>query len=303
MRHPFLSVLMKSARSNFKLACCQNILDLGHRTYIMGILNTTPDSFSDGGIYIDPQKALDHALAMVEAGADILDIGGESSRPAGPYGKGAATVSLSEELNRTIPIISSIASRLSIPISIDTTKAEVARRAIEAGATLINDISALRFDPDMTNVVSSTGAAIVLMHMQGTPKTMQANPIYNDVVTDILDFLANRIAKAKAAGISHSQIIVDPGFGFGKKYKHNIELLARLAELRTLNCPILAGPSRKQFTAPKNEPQDRLAGTISALTLCSMAGTHIVRVHDVAEAVQAIALSDQIRKSNTPKTA
>ena len=296
MRHPYISVLMKSARFNFHLTCCQNTLKLGHRTHIMGILNTTPDSFSDGGLYIDPSRALNHAQAMAESGADILDIGGESSRPAGPYGKGAATVSLSEELNRTIPIIKSIASRLSIPISIDTTKAEVARRAIEAGATIINDISALRFDPDMIKVVADTGAAVVLMHMQGTPGTMQTNPTYNDVVTDILDFLTDRITKIKAAGISQSQIIVDPGFGFGKKYKHNIELLGHLGEFHTLNCPILAGPSRKHFTAPKDESQNRLAGTISALTLCSMAGAHIVRVHDVAEAAQAIALSDRVQK-------
>jgi dihydropteroate synthase len=287
---------MKSARAHFQLTCCENTLTLGHRPLIMGILNTTPDSFSDGGLYIDLQKALDHAHAMVETGADIIDIGGESSRPAGPYGEGAGTVSLSDELNRTIPVIASIAPRLSIPISIDTTKAEVARRAIEAGATLVNDISALRFDTNMIKVVADTGAAVVLMHMQGTPRTMQANPTYNDIVTDILNFLSDRIAKTKAAGIPRSQIIIDPGFGFGKKYRHNIEILARLAEFHTLNCPILTGPSRKQFTAPKSESQNRLAGTISALTLCTMAGAHILRVHDVAEAVQAIALSNRVRK-------
>ena len=264
----------------------------------MGVLNVTPDSFSDGGLYFEPRKAIERALALVEAGADIIDIGGESSRPAGPYGKGAAVVSLKEELDRTIPIIEAIAPQLAVPISIDTTKAEVARQAIDNGATIVNDISALRFDASMMHLIAETGAAIILMHMQGMPSTMQQNPMYNDVVSDILDFFSAQIDSATAMGISRSQIAIDPGLGFGKKYAHNIEILARLSEFRTLGYPLLLGASRKQFTAPQNRPHERLPGSIAAITLGITAGVHIVRVHDVAETVQALTLSDRVCRIN-----
>ncbi|MDE2701421.1 MAG: dihydropteroate synthase [Gemmatimonadota bacterium] len=260
----------------------------------MGVLNVTPDSFSDGGLYFEPRKAVERALALVEAGADMIDIGGESSRPAGPYGKGAPVVSLKEELNRTIPIIEAIAPQLNVPISIDTTKAEVARQAIDSGATIVNDISALRFDPGMVPLIAETGVAVVLMHMQGTPSTMQQNPAYDDVVSDILDFLSAQINSAEAMGISQSQIVIDPGLGFGKKYAHNIEILARLSEFHTLGYPLLMGASRKQFTAPQSHPQERLPGSISAIALGAVAGVHIVRVHDVAETVQSLALLDSV---------
>ena len=260
----------------------------------MGVLNITPDSFSDSGLYFEPRKAVERALALVEAGADMIDIGGESSRPAGPYGKGAPAVSQKEELNRTIPIIEAIAPRLDVPISIDTTKAEVARQAIDNGATIVNDISALRFDPGMVHLIAETGAGVVLMHMRGTPATMQQNPVYDDVVSDILDFLSVQIDSAEAMGISRSQIVIDPGLGFGKKYAHNIEILARLSEFHTLGYPLLIGASRKQFTAPQSRPHERLPGSISAIALGAIAGVHIVRVHDVAETVQALALSDSV---------
>ena len=284
-------------RPSFALNCRGTPLILGRCTRIMGILNATPDSFADGGQYLDPVKAIDHALEMVEAGADIIDIGGESSRPAGPYGAGAKPVSTEEELRRTLPIIQAIAPRLSIPISIDTTKALVARRALDAGASIVNDISALRFDPDMPGVVAQTGAALILMHMQGTPRTMQIDPVYRDLIGEIRDFLANRIQAALDAGISQAQIAIDPGLGFGKTHAHNREILAQLPAFQTLRCPILMGPSRKKFTAPDVPPADRLPGTLAALTLCAIQGAHIVRVHDLAAASQAIALIDRMRKT------
>ncbi len=289
---------MRHTRPIYQLSCCGTPLQLGHRTLVMGVLNVTPDSFSDGGLYFEPRKAIERALALVEAGADIIDIGGESSRPAGPYGKGAAVVSLKEELDRTIPIIEAIAPQLAVPISIDTTKAEVARQAIDNGATIVNDISALRFDASMMHLIAETGAAIILMHMQGMPSTMQQNPMYNDVVSDILDFFSAQIDSATAMGISRSQIAIDPGLGFGKKYAHNIEILARLSEFRTLGYPLLLGASRKQFTAPQNRPHERLPGSIAAITLGITAGVHIVRVHDVAETVQALTLSDRVCRIN-----
>ncbi len=289
---------MKHIRSIYQLSCCGTPLQLGHRTLVMGVLNVTLDSFSDGGLYLEPRKAIERALALVEAGADMIDIGGESTRPAGPYGKGATVVSLKEELDRTIPIIEAIAPQLDVPISIDTTKAEVARQAIDNGATIVNDISALRFDAGMMHLIAETGAAIILMHMQGTPSTMQQNPMYNDVVSDILNFFSAQIDRARAMGISRSQIAIDPGLGFGKKYVHNIEILARLSEFRTLGYPLLIGASRKQFTAPKCQSHKRLPGSIAAITLGITAGVHIVRVHDVAETVQALTLSDSVCRIN-----
>lgn len=284
-------------RPSFALNCRGTPLMLGTRTCIMGILNTTPDSFADGGLYLDPAKAVDHALEMAEAGAGIIDIGGESSRPAGPYGTGAKPVSTEEELRRTLPIIKAIAPRLSIPISIDTTKASVAHHALDAGASIVNDISALRFDPDMPVAVAKSGAGLILMHMQGTPRTMQIDPVYGNLIGEIRDFLSNQIQVAISAGISRTQIAIDPGLGFGKTHAHNREIIARLPEFHTLNCPILMGPSRKKFTAPQAQPSDRLPGTLAALVLCVTGGAHIVRVHDVAAANQVIAFTDQMRKT------
>ena len=283
---------MKHLRPTYQLSHCGASLSLGHRTLIMGVLNITPDSFSDGGLYYSAGKAIDHALALVEAGADIIDIGGESSRPAGPYGKGAAPVSAREELDRILPIIKAIAPQIDIPISIDTTKAAVARQAIDSGATIVNDISAMRFDTGMGELIATTGAAIVLMHMRGTPATMQQNPVYEDVVVEVSHFLRARIDEA--IGIARAQIAVDPGLGFGKTYAHNLALLARLSEFHTLGYPVLIGPSRKQFTAPQAPPRHRLSGSLAAATVAALAGAHIVRVHDVAETAQALTLADRL---------
>jgi len=260
----------------------------------MGILNTTPDSFSDGGQYLDPLLALDRANEMIAQGAHIIDIGGESTRPKGPYGEGAIDITIKEELKRTIPIIKQLAPKVTTPISIDTTKSEVAKQAIEAGASIVNDISALRFDPQMAKIISQYQVPVVLMHMKGTPKTMQQNPEYDQVVEEIITFLNTQIHNAIQAGIDRNNIIIDPGFGFGKRFEHNIEILANLKAFHKIQCPILAGPSRKQFTGPNAPPTDRLPGTLVALTQCILSGTHIVRVHDVGQAQQAAQLADHI---------
>lgn len=281
-------------RPHFQIPCQPAPLLLGQNTCIMGILNTTPDSFSDGGQYLDPHLALDRAQEMVEQGAHIIDIGGESSRPKGPYGQGAQAVSLEEELKRTIPIIQKLAPKISTPISIDTTKAEVAKQALEAGAALVNDISALRTDPKMVQVISNYQVPIVLMHMQGTPQTMQQNPTYTHLIEEILTFFKTQINTAIQAGISKENIIIDPGFGFGKRYAHNLDILAHLDAFHTLKYPILVGPSRKQFTGPKATPPNRLPGTLAALVQCVLLGAHIVRVHDVWQTQQALNLTDQL---------
>lgn len=292
---PSLSLSLKlMARPQFQVAYPKGVLNLGHKTYIMGILNTTPDSFSDGGQYLDPALALDRALEMIDQGADIIDIGGESTRPKGPYGEGAADISVEEELRRTVPIIKKLAAQTNIPISIDTTKSEVAQKALDAGADIVNDISALRFDAKMATVVAKYNVPVVLMHMQGTPKTMQQNPTYKDVIGEIQSFFASQIELAYNNGIHHSNIILDPGFGFGKRFEHNITILAQLQEFQALNCPILAGPSRKQFTGPDLAPPKRVPGTIAAVSQCILAGAHIVRVHDVFETHQAAQLIDKV---------
>ncbi|RMG67998.1 MAG: dihydropteroate synthase, partial [Nitrospirae bacterium] len=203
----------------------------------MGILNVTPDSFSDGGMYMDRQRAVEHALRMVEEGADIIDIGGESTRP------GAEPVPLEEELRRTIPVIEAISEKVDVPISIDTYKAEVARRAIEAGATIVNDISGLRFDPEMASVVAEKGVALVIMHIKGTPRDMQKNPEYDDLFGEIIEYLRGSIEIAKKAGVPEERIVIDPGIGFGKKPEHNLQIINRLDRFSELGRPILVGPS------------------------------------------------------------
>jgi dihydropteroate synthase len=271
-------------------------LELGRRTVVMGILNVTPDSFADGGRYDALDRALAQADRMVEEGADLIDVGGESSRPAGPYGQGAAAVDEAEEVRRTQPVVRALSRRTNLPISIDTTKAGVAERALDAGAVIVNDISALRFDPRMARVVAGSGALVVLMHMLGTPRTMQQNPVYQDLFGEILGFLAERRDAAVEAGVPRGRILVDPGFGFGKKLNHNYRLLAELDRFHELACPVLAGPSRKQFVAAGTglPPGDRLEGTLAALALCVAAGAHIVRVHDVAAAARAVRLADAV---------
>ena len=268
----------------------------------MGILNVTPDSFSDGGLYPTTERAVARAEEMVREGADFIDVGGESTRPAGPYGEGAQAVSTDEEIQRTVPVIEKLAERVDVAISIDTTKAEVARRAVQAGAALVNDISALRFDPAMGETVAAAGVPLVLMHMKGTPKTMQQNPTYRDLIGEIKGFLLERASAARDAGIAPEQIVIDPGLGFGKQIRHNFEIVARLSEFGALGYPLLVGPSRKGFVgaALKLPPEERLEGTLAALALCVAGGAHILRVHDVGAAVRALAVADAVVRGVPP---
>lgn len=267
--------------------------DLGRRTLVMGILNVTPDSFSDGGQFFSFESALERVRQLIREGADIIDIGGESTRP------GAQPVSEDEELRRVIPVIRAIRKESAVPISIDTYKASVAEAALEAGANVINDISALRFDPRMAQVVAQACVPVVLMHMLGEPRTMQQKPVYTDVVREIKEFLAERIAFARAHGIE--KIIIDPGIGFGKTVEHNIEILRRLGELRELGCPILIGTSRKSFIGKLGGTEEnplpiheRLEGTIASNVIAVLKGAQIVRVHDVAAMKKSLTIVDAV---------
>ncbi|MFH1079506.1 MAG: dihydropteroate synthase [Pseudomonadota bacterium] len=264
---------------------------LGDRTRIMAILNVTPDSFSDGGHHDSHEEAIAAGLQLTEDGADILDIGGESSRP------GAKPVSPEEELRRVIPVIQGLCGKIDIPISVDTTKAVVARAALAAGAEIINDISAMRLDGQMPEVVASSGAGVVFMHMRGVPQTMQQGDLrYASLTGEIIDFFYERMHAAQSAGISTDQIVIDPGLGFGKFRTDNLKLLKYLAEFAVLGRPILTGPSRKSFLARDGEegPQDRLEGTTAAVTAAVMNGSHLVRVHDVKAIRRVLAVADAI---------
>lgn len=258
--------------------------------YIMGIVNVTPDSFSDGGRYGDPAKAAAHALALIEAGADIVDIGGESTRP------GAAPVSQADEIARVVPVIAEIRARTDTPISIDTMKPAVARAAFRAGAGLWNDVGALSAGDAIETAAALTGE-IILMHMQGEPRTMQAAPHYADVVGEVRAFLAGRIAACRAAGIDAARIVVDPGFGFGKTVAHNLTLLGNLAALTDLGVPVLTGLSRKSTLGKVTgrAPEERLAASVAAALMAVERGARIVRVHDVAPTRDAIAIWSAVR--------
>jgi len=263
--------------------CRQQALEIGPRPLIMGILNVTPDSFSDGGRFFDPQAAVDRGLRMLREGADIIDVGGESTRP------GAAAVSAEEELARVVPVIQALAKAPGAVLSIDTMKAGVARRAVEAGARIINDVSALTNDPDMPGVAKESGAGVILMHMRGTPRTMQRDPRYADVVTDIRDYLKARVEALTAGGMAFETMAVDPGIGFGKTLEHNLSLLANLKTLAALGRPVVVGLSRKSFLGKLTgcEVNDRLASSLAGLVFCILNGAHILRVHDVKESRQA----------------
>jgi dihydropteroate synthase len=253
-------------------------LPLADRVHIMGILNVTPDSFSDGGRYLNPDDAVVHALTMVEQGADVLDIGAESSKP------GAIPIDEEEGRRRLIPIVRAVCRRISIPVSIDTTKASIAEQALDVGAAMINDISALRFDARMGAVVAKSGAGVILMHMRGHPQTMQHAAQYVDVVEEVRQFLKARVGAAKAMGIPPERILLDPGIGFGKNCSHNLTLLNRLDTLCALGPPMIVGVSRKAFIGKMlNRPIDeRLMGTAGAVAVAIMKGARMVRVHDVA---------------------
>lgn len=276
-----------------KLTWSRFDLDLSRKTFIMGILNTTPDSFSDGGLHNDKDRAVEHALKMIDDGADIIDIGGESTRP------GSAPVTLDEELRRTVPVIAALAKIINIPISIDTYKAAVAKRALEAGASLVNDISGLRFDPAMPGIVSAYKVPVVIMHIKGTPQNMQLNPAYDELIPEIIYYLRESIRLALESGIPENMIILDPGMGFGKTLDHNLEIINRLQEFRTLNRPILIGPSRKAFigkildNAPSSE---RTEGTAAAVTASILNGADMVRVHDVKEMAKVARVADAIKR-------
>jgi dihydropteroate synthase len=250
---------------------------------LMGVVNVTPDSFSDGGLYLDPEAAIRHGRELAEAGAAILDVGGESTRP------GAAAVAVEEELRRVEPVVAGLVGAAA-EISVDTSKAPVAEAALDAGATIVNDVTALRGDPEMAALVADRGAGVVLMHMAGDPRTMQVNPEYGNVVAEVRDFLAARLAAAVAAGIDESRIWLDPGIGFGKTAAHNFELLRGLDELATLGRPLVIGTSRKSFLgrADGADADDRLGGTIATSILAAAAGAAVLRVHDVREMAQAL---------------
>lgn len=261
-------------------------LDLPQRPLVMGILNVTPDSFSDGGRFFDKQAAIDRVLELVAAGADILDLGGESTRP---YSTGVAA---REELDRVLPVLEAVLPHVLVPVSIDTSKALVAREAIAAGAEIINDITALAGDPAMIEVALASGAAVCAMHMQGTPQTMQDNPTYDDVVAEVIEFLRLRRDRLVQAGVAAERIALDPGIGFGKTHQHNLTLAAHAGRLHELGCPVLVGHSRKAFIGKVlgDKQADRTSGTIGVALALATQGVQIIRVHDVAAVRQALVL-------------
>ena len=287
-----------TGRKTYHLQWGTHRLELGKKTRIMGVINITPDSFSDGGLFLSPGEAVAQGEKMVREGADIVDIGGESTRP---FSDG---VSVAEELSRVIPVIETLAGSLSVPISIDTTKSEVARPALKAGASIINDISALRHDPEMVRVAAEFEVPVILMHMLGSPKTMQVSPTYDDVVTDCGRFLQQCVEHAVAQGLDRSKLIIDPGIGFGKSFDHNLTLLHRLAEFAHLDLPVLVGASRKAFirdllktdSDQTPHPQDTVVetGSQAAVSAAAMNGAHIVRVHDVANTCATLKIVDAI---------
>ena len=286
-------------RKHFRLRLNSRTLVLGERTLIMGVLNVTPDSFSDGGSFLDSQAAIARALELEREGADILDIGGESTRPA------AAPVSVREELSRILPLFEALRGKLRIPISVDTQKSEVAEAALAAGAEMVNDISALRTDPRLAEVARHARAPVILMHMRGTPRTMQRGPFARNVIRDTVTGLREALAWARRGGLAKSQILLDPGIGFGKSHVQNFEILARLPEFARLGCPIVIGTSRKAFLGkalakpgePPLPPNERILGTIATVTVCILNGAHIVRVHDVAEIARVARVVDAIQIS------
>jgi dihydropteroate synthase len=283
-------------RRQIRLRLPARTLALGERTLVMGVLNVTPDSFSDGGLFLNADAAVARAVAMEAAGADIVDVGGESTRP------GSLGVSAETELARVLPVIEKLRGKIRIPISVDTSKAEVAEAAAAAGVEIVNDVTALRNDPRIAEIVRRRKLALVLMHMRGKPRTMQKTPFARDVLRDVADGLRHAVAVARRAGIAKSRIVLDPGIGFGKSYEQNCELLARLPELARLGYPLLVGTSRKSFIAKVLEKTkfragsetERIWGTAATIAASILQGAHIVRVHDVAEMAQVARISDAV---------
>ena len=280
-------------RRNFRLELPSRTLMLGQRTLLMGVLNVTPDSFSDGGKFLDPRRAIAHGLEMERAGADLLDVGGESTRP------GSTETPADTELARILPVLEGLRDALKIPICVDTRKSQVAEAAIAAGAQIINDVSGLRTDPRIAEVAARRGVPLILMHMRGEPATMQKKPFARNVMKDVTQGLRAAISKARHARVRKSQIIVDPGIGFGKSFEQNYELLRKLPEIAKLGYPLLVGTSRKGFLGAtlaregKSAPPDeRLWATAATVTASILGGAHIVRVHDVAEMAQVARVAD-----------
>ncbi len=279
----------------FRLKLPSRTLVLGERTLVMGVLNVTPDSFSDGGKFFDVERAIEQAVAMERAGADLLDIGGESTRP------GATGISAREELARVLPVLRGLRGELKIPVSIDTQKSDVAEAALDAGAQIINDISGLKSDPRISKVAALHGVPLILMHMRGEPRTMQEGGFARDVMKDVMRGLRKSVEAARKAGVAKTQIILDPGIGFGKSFAQNYEVLQKLPQLAKLGYPLLVGASRKGFlgaTLARDgkpaPPEERFWGTAATVTASILNGAHIVRVHDVAEMVQVARVADSL---------
>ena len=284
-------LLERMSQDRYILKTARREIVLGERTLIMGVLNVTPDSFSDGNLYLDRQKAVERGLQMADEGADMIDIGGESTRP------GSQSVATRREIARVVPVVESLAGKLSIPISVDTTKSTVARKTLAAGAEIINDISALSDDNKMTSVVREASAALILMHRRGKPENMQTgNLVYDDLMGEIIAYLRKALQKAVTAGIGRNQMVADPGIGFGKTYEDNCKIINRLEELKVLGLPVLAGTSRKAFIGKitGGEPVQRMEGTAATVAAAIMNGCHIVRVHDVAAMKKVAAMTDAI---------
>ena len=276
----------------FRMSWGTRVLDLDRRTHVMGILNVTPDSFSDGGHYFDPDRAVAHGLEMAGQGADIIDVGGESTRPY------AEKISVREESDRVVPVIRDLSRALDIPISIDTYKSEVARNALAAGASIINDISALRFDPRMGQVAAEAGVPVVLMHMKGTPQDMQDRPVYRDLISEIFEFLADAVRRAVAAGVREDLVMVDPGIGFGKTFDDNLRIIRDLSRFRALGRPLLLGSSNKAFIGHvlDRPAGERATGTMATVAAGIMNGASLVRVHNVGMAVETARMIDAIKR-------
>jgi dihydropteroate synthase len=276
--------------------CRDREIVCGERTLVMGIVNVTPDSFSDGGAFLDTASAVDHGVALTDEGADVLDVGGESTRP------GAEEVPVDEELERVVPVIEQLVKQVDVPIGVDTRKPAVAARALEAGAAIVNDVTA-GGDPQMFAAARDAGAGLVLMHMLGDPQTMQDDPRYDDVVTEVRDFLAARIGSAVAAGVPRGSLCVDPGIGFGKNLEHNLAILRAIASFRELRTPVLVGASRKRFIGQLSgvdDPADRMEGTAGAVAWCAAEGVDIVRVHDVLQMRRVVNVVDAIARAKEP---
>jgi dihydropteroate synthase len=290
--HSFRDTLKNLSKAHYRLPCRQRTFTLGKKTLLMGVLNVTPDSFSDGGLFLEREKAVARGLQMVEEGADLIDVGGESTRP------GSKPLPQEEELRRILPVIESLARKTDVPISVDTYKSPVAKEAIRAGAALINDISGLHFDPDLAGVAAEERVPMILMHIRGTPETMQTEIHYDSLLSEIIQSLKESVQKAERAGVDPDQVIIDPGIGFGKTSEHNFLILKHLSEFRVLGKPLLLGTSRKSFIGKILDTEDlseRLEGTLASIAIAVLNGAHIVRCHDVREAKKAIAVADAIR--------